>query len=92
LKVDRILDSGGICLISESIWQNFLNRPAFPFVLLSNRDGGGASDRVMNQLLTEMDGVGAKKNVFIIGQSNCSFANIVFSSRFQYLLSEFMRF
>ena len=24
-------------------------------------DGGGAADRVMNQLLTEMDGVGAKK-------------------------------
>ncbi|EKU21500.1 transitional endoplasmic reticulum ATPase [Nannochloropsis gaditana CCMP526] len=33
-------------------------------------DGGGASDRVMNQLLTEMDGVGAKKNVFIIGATN----------------------
>jgi len=33
-------------------------------------DGGGASDRVMNQLLTEMDGVGAKKNVFVIGATN----------------------
>eukprot|EP01033_Poteriospumella_lacustris_P007538 gene7538-5420_t len=33
-------------------------------------DGGGASDRVMNQLLTEMDGVGQKKNVFIIGATN----------------------
>lgn len=33
-------------------------------------DGGGAGDRVMNQLLTEMDGVGAKKNVFIIGATN----------------------
>jgi ATP-dependent Zn protease len=33
----------------------------------SSGDGGGAADRVMNQLLTEMDGVGAKKNVFIIG-------------------------
>jgi transitional endoplasmic reticulum ATPase len=33
-------------------------------------DGGGAADRVMNQLLTEMDGVGAKKNVFIIGATN----------------------
>ena len=31
---------------------------------------GGASDRVMNQLLTEMDGMGAKKNVFIIGATN----------------------
>jgi transitional endoplasmic reticulum ATPase len=33
-------------------------------------DGGGAADRVMNQLLTEMDGIGAKKNVFIIGATN----------------------
>jgi transitional endoplasmic reticulum ATPase len=33
-------------------------------------DGGGAGDRVMNQLLTEMDGVGAKKNVFVIGATN----------------------
>merc|ERR1739845_234249 len=33
-------------------------------------DGGGAADRVMNQLLTEMDGVGAKKNVFIVGATN----------------------
>uniref|UniRef100_A0A1I7YCQ0 AAA family ATPase n=1 Tax=Steinernema glaseri TaxID=37863 RepID=A0A1I7YCQ0_9BILA len=30
----------------------------------------GAADRVINQLLTEMDGVGAKKNVFIIGATN----------------------
>lgn len=36
----------------------------------SNGDGGGAADRVMNQLLTEMDGVGSKKNVFIIGATN----------------------
>merc|ERR1712100_596995 len=33
-------------------------------------DGGGAGDRVMNQMLTEMDGVGSKKNVFIIGATN----------------------
>jgi transitional endoplasmic reticulum ATPase len=33
-------------------------------------DAGGASDRVLNQLLTEMDGMGAKKNVFIIGATN----------------------
>lgn len=33
-------------------------------------DGGGAGDRVINQVLTEMDGVGAKKNVFIIGATN----------------------
>jgi transitional endoplasmic reticulum ATPase len=36
----------------------------------SSGDGGGAGDRVMNQLLTEMDGVGAKKNLFIIGATN----------------------
>jgi transitional endoplasmic reticulum ATPase len=33
-------------------------------------DAGGSGDRVMNQLLTEMDGIGAKKNVFIIGATN----------------------
>jgi transitional endoplasmic reticulum ATPase len=36
----------------------------------SSGDAGGAGDRVMNQLLTEMDGMGAKKNVFIIGATN----------------------
>eukprot|EP00753_Platysulcus_tardus_P012729 PLAT3528.2.p2 GENE.PLAT3528.2~~PLAT3528.2.p2 ORF type:complete len:824 (-),score=477.04 PLAT3528.2:123-2594(-) len=36
----------------------------------SSGDAGGASDRVMNQLLTEMDGVGAKKNIFVIGATN----------------------
>jgi len=36
----------------------------------SSGDGGGASDRVINQILTEMDGMGAKKNVFIIGATN----------------------
>merc|ERR1712007_4227 len=36
----------------------------------SQGDGGGTADRVMNQLLTEMDGVGAKKNVFIVGATN----------------------
>merc|ERR1711912_136625 len=29
-------------------------------------DAGGAGDRVINQLLTEMDGIEAKKNVFVI--------------------------
>merc|ERR1711988_1250238 len=37
---------------------------------MSVGDGGGAGDRVMNQLLTEMDGMGAKKSVFIIGATN----------------------
>ena len=33
-------------------------------------DAGGASDRVLNQLLTEMDGAGSKKNLFFIGATN----------------------
>jgi transitional endoplasmic reticulum ATPase len=33
-------------------------------------DGGGAGDRVLNQILTEMDGMSTKKNVFIIGATN----------------------
>ena len=36
----------------------------------SQGDAGGAGDRVLNQLLTEMDGVGSKKNVFFIGATN----------------------
>ncbi|KAF9591077.1 hypothetical protein IFM89_001421 [Coptis chinensis] len=33
-------------------------------------DAGGAADRVLNQLLTEMDGMSTKKTVFIIGATN----------------------
>uniref|UniRef100_A0A1I8EKV8 vesicle-fusing ATPase n=1 Tax=Wuchereria bancrofti TaxID=6293 RepID=A0A1I8EKV8_WUCBA len=33
-------------------------------------DAGGAADRVINQILTEMDGMSNKKNVFIIGATN----------------------
>jgi len=33
-------------------------------------DAGGAGDRVINQLLTEMDGIESKKNVFVIGATN----------------------
>ena len=33
-------------------------------------DAGGAGDRVINQILTEIDGVGVKKNVFVIGATN----------------------
>ncbi|KAI3862864.1 hypothetical protein MKW92_009078 [Papaver armeniacum] len=36
----------------------------------SQGDAGGAGDRVLNQLLTEMDGMTAKKTVFIIGATN----------------------
>lgn len=41
----------------------------------SSGDAGGAADRVLNQLLTEMDGMNSKKTVFIIGATNrCSSA------------------
>ncbi len=36
----------------------------------SSGDAGGAGDRVLNQMLTEMDGMESKKNVFIIGATN----------------------
>ena len=38
----------------------------------SSGGGGGneASDRVINQILTEIDGVGARKSVFVIGATN----------------------
>ena len=32
--------------------------------------GSEASDRVINQILTEIDGVGARKNIFVIGATN----------------------
>lgn len=35
-----------------------------------NAHDGGATDRVINQILTEMDGMNKKKNVFIIGATN----------------------
>merc|ERR1711997_86350 len=33
-------------------------------------DAGGAGDRVMNQLLTEMDGINPAKQIFFIGATN----------------------
>ena len=36
----------------------------------SQGDAGGAADRVLNQMLTEMDGMNSKKTVFIIGATN----------------------
>jgi transitional endoplasmic reticulum ATPase len=36
----------------------------------SDSGAGGASDRVLNQLLTEMDGCGVKKDLFFIGATN----------------------
>jgi|TARA_B110000208_G_C11608295_1_gene372659 transitional endoplasmic reticulum ATPase len=35
-----------------------------------NGSDSGVGDRVVNQLLTEMDGVGARKDLFVIGASN----------------------
>merc|ERR1719326_1769474 len=32
--------------------------------------GSEAADRVLNQILTEIDGVGVRKNVFVIGATN----------------------
>jgi transitional endoplasmic reticulum ATPase len=37
----------------------------------TNSGDSGVSDRVLNQLLTEMDGMNPKKNVFIIAATNC---------------------
>ena len=45
----------------------------FTFCCHRNTGGGGSSeagDRVINQILTEIDGVGARKNVFVIGATN----------------------
>ncbi|KAJ3514308.1 hypothetical protein NLJ89_g2453 [Agrocybe chaxingu] len=36
----------------------------------SRMGDSGASDRVLNQLLVEMDGINARKNVFVIGATN----------------------
>jgi transitional endoplasmic reticulum ATPase len=36
----------------------------------SGNSSNGAMDRVINQLLTEIDGVGSKKNVFVVGATN----------------------
>eukprot|EP00117_Sycon_ciliatum_P047355 scpid48563/ scgid33825/ Peroxisome assembly factor 2; Peroxin-6; Peroxisomal biogenesis factor 6; Peroxisomal-type ATPase 1 len=33
-------------------------------------DSGGVSDRIVSQLLTELDGVGGENNVFVIGATN----------------------
>ncbi|KAF5804642.1 putative vesicle-fusing ATPase [Helianthus annuus] len=46
-------------------------RGSAPCVLGSSQgDAGGATDRVLNQLLTEMDGMSAKKTVFIMALYN----------------------
>lgn len=40
------------------------------FLLIGGAGGSEAGDRVINQILTEIDGVGARKNVFVIGATN----------------------
>ncbi|KAK9126642.1 hypothetical protein Scep_015488 [Stephania cephalantha] len=50
--------------IANECQANFISRGS------SSGDAGGAADRVLNQLLTEMDGMSAKKTVFIIGATN----------------------
>jgi transitional endoplasmic reticulum ATPase len=44
--------------------------PPWLLVSLGGAGGSEAGDRVINQILTEIDGVGARKNVFVIGATN----------------------
>lgn len=50
-------------------------------------DAGGAADRVLNQLLTEMDGMNSKKTVFIIGATNRCRAKALTILPYQFPLS-----
>jgi ribosome biogenesis ATPase len=36
----------------------------------SNSGGGGVSERVVNQLLTEMDGLDSRRSIFVIAATN----------------------
>lgn len=80
LKAVQVLVSLGCVLTVRFVLQA---RQAAPCVLFFDEldsiakarggnvgDGGGAADRVINQILTEMDGMSSKKNVFIIGATN----------------------
>ncbi len=40
------------------------------FFVLVNSRGGSAADRVINQILTEMDAMATQQNVLIIGVTN----------------------
>ena len=53
-----------MCILSIKI-NTFLKCHVSPFI-----SKGGASVRVVNQLLTEMDGLEARKQVFIMGATN----------------------
>ncbi|KAL1121965.1 hypothetical protein AAG570_003373 [Ranatra chinensis] len=76
-------DIGGLTAVKRELQELVQARAAAPCVLFFDEldsiaksrggtlgDAGGAADRVINQILTEMDGMGAKKNVFIIGATN----------------------
>jgi len=43
---------------------------SFSLVPVGGAGSSEAGDRVINQILTEIDGVGARKNVFVIGATN----------------------
>ncbi|VDM96925.1 unnamed protein product [Thelazia callipaeda] len=79
-NVRDVFDKAGFLL---SIRHHLQARAAAPCVLFFDEldsvakarggnigDAGGAADRVINQILTEMDGMSNKKNVFIIGATN----------------------
>lgn len=50
------------CYCAHLLWK---------FISIAGNAGSSeAGDRVLNQILTEIDGVGARKNVFVIGATN----------------------
>ncbi len=62
-----------ICYLGETLPNDFNSIYIYNVLICSNSFlsfVGGAADRVINQILTEMDGMSAKKNVFIIGATN----------------------
>ncbi|MEQ2199593.1 hypothetical protein XENOCAPTIV_004242, partial [Xenoophorus captivus] len=82
-NVREIFDKMGRNRFVKLLYPCFQARQAAPCVLFFDEldsiakarggnvgDGGGAADRVINQILTEMDGMSSKKNVFIIGATN----------------------
>jgi transitional endoplasmic reticulum ATPase len=53
-----------------NVFVSISNFAASFFILTGGGGGSEAGDRVINQILTEIDGVGARKNVFVIGATN----------------------
>uniref|UniRef100_R7W2U1 Cell division cycle 48-like protein n=1 Tax=Aegilops tauschii TaxID=37682 RepID=R7W2U1_AEGTA len=56
--------------IARECKANFISVKGPELLTMCVGDAGGTSDRVLNQLLTEMDGINAKKTVFVIGATN----------------------